>query len=103
MNFFKQVIFPPSPKKEEVPLDEELYYYMEYHDTEIWFMVECPLCKRRYKYSVIASSSAYNLMQGIEDNETFFRKEWIDNCPHAEKHNAIKANNILDAMLSEWL
>jgi len=92
-NYFREVIFPSKPKvvDEEISEYGELKWWCENHDEVIYMMVSCPICGEKYRYSIMqVESNMIGMYAGILDNESYFRREWAQDCPK----NACHANLI---------
>ena len=99
MGYFNEIIFPPLEKKVVEFLNNipdhcynELTYWFEFREDVTWFMVGCPICGEKYRYSIIqAETNPHGIYAGIEDNERYFKMEWEQNCPNREAHANIIA------------
>ena len=89
MDYFEEIIFLPSQKvkllSSSTPFVDS--YYFDFTIDGIKFMVKCPKCGTKYKYSTIKSyDTVANICQDIDDLADFFISEWIMNCPNKSFH-----------------
>jgi len=103
MNYFRQIIFPPIPKKVEEIVSQrfeediesnytflDLRYWFEYLEGMTKFMVRCPTCGEVYCYSRVTSEThTQDIVKAIKENTKFFTTEWIGNCPKIKDHVTI--------------
>ncbi len=88
-NFFNLIVFAPLPKIIEEPkFINLLHFWLEYKPNSVLLMVECPLCGEEYCYvETMNSNMSSSLVEGIKDNERFFRMQWTSQCPNQINHD----------------